>query len=125
MRRERPHPGAQLDLFDTADGWRHQVIATDTPSAGNSSRTWRSATAPTPASRTASAAAKTPAAAEFPSRGFAINKAWLELALTAGDLLTWTQALLPGRRTRPRRTRRLRYRLLHVAARLTRTARRT
>jgi hypothetical protein len=34
-RRERPHPGAQLTLFDTINGWRHQVFATDTPGAGN------------------------------------------------------------------------------------------
>jgi hypothetical protein len=31
VRRERPHPGAQLSLFDTIEGYRHQVIATDTP----------------------------------------------------------------------------------------------
>jgi len=30
----------------------------------------------------------------FPSRVFAINAAWLELALTGIDLLTWTQHLL-------------------------------
>ena len=36
-RRERPHPGAQLDLFDTIEGWRHQVLATDTPVAGGGS----------------------------------------------------------------------------------------
>ena len=28
-RRERPHPGAQLTLFDTAEGFRHQVFITD------------------------------------------------------------------------------------------------
>jgi hypothetical protein len=31
VRRERPHPGAQLSLFDTIEGMRHQVMATDTP----------------------------------------------------------------------------------------------
>jgi Transposase DDE domain group 1 len=31
VRRERPHPGAQLSLFDTIEGLRHQVMATDTP----------------------------------------------------------------------------------------------
>jgi hypothetical protein len=31
VRRERPHPGAQLSLFDTVEGLRHQVMATDTP----------------------------------------------------------------------------------------------
>ena len=35
-RRERPHPGAQLSLFDTIEGWRHQIVATDTP-PGNGS----------------------------------------------------------------------------------------
>jgi hypothetical protein len=30
----------------------------------------------------------------FPSRQFAINQAWLELALTGIDLLAWTQTLL-------------------------------
>ena len=31
VRRERPHPGAQLSLFDTIEGLRHQVFVTDTP----------------------------------------------------------------------------------------------
>ena len=35
-RRERPHPGAQLSLFDTVNGMRHQVFATDTPPGGAS-----------------------------------------------------------------------------------------
>ena len=30
VRRERPHPGAQLSLFDTIEGMRHKVMATDT-----------------------------------------------------------------------------------------------
>src|SRR4029453_13977776 len=30
-RRERPHPGAQLDAFEERDGWRYQCFATDTP----------------------------------------------------------------------------------------------
>lgn len=39
LRRERPHPGAQLDLFDTVEGFRHQLIATDSP-AGSGHLTW-------------------------------------------------------------------------------------
>ena len=31
VRRERPHPGAQLDLIETRDGWRYTCFATDTP----------------------------------------------------------------------------------------------
>src|SRR5581483_6456873 len=39
VRRERPRPGAQLSLFDTIEGYRHQVIATDTP-LGDGPSTW-------------------------------------------------------------------------------------
>ncbi|MGW6413328.1 IS1380 family transposase, partial [Streptomyces vinaceus] len=37
VRRERPHPGAQLSLFDQDEGLRHQVFLTDTPSPGGGS----------------------------------------------------------------------------------------
>ena len=30
MRRERPHPGAQLDAFEEVDSWRYTAFATDT-----------------------------------------------------------------------------------------------
>ena len=32
LRRERPHPGAQLSLFEAHDGWRYQAFATNTGS---------------------------------------------------------------------------------------------
>jgi hypothetical protein len=31
VRRERPHPGAQLDLIEERDGWRYTCFATNTP----------------------------------------------------------------------------------------------
>jgi hypothetical protein len=37
VRRERPHPGAQLSLFDQDEGLRHQVFLTDTPFASGGS----------------------------------------------------------------------------------------
>lgn len=30
LRRERPHPDAQLSLFEEADGWRYQAFVTNT-----------------------------------------------------------------------------------------------
>jgi hypothetical protein len=36
VRRERPHPGAQLDLFDTVEGFHHQLIAADSPAGSGS-----------------------------------------------------------------------------------------
>jgi hypothetical protein len=59
----------------------------------------------------------------LPCRGYAQNKVWLELALTARDLLSWTQALcLSGELARCEPAA-LRYRVLHVAAHLVRTGR--
>ncbi|MFD7056794.1 hypothetical protein ACFWBS_47890 [Streptomyces mirabilis] len=37
VRRERPHPDAQLSLFDHDEGLRHQVFLTDTPYSGGGS----------------------------------------------------------------------------------------
>jgi hypothetical protein len=61
VRRERPHPGAQLSLFEERDGWRYTAFVTNTRSAPFSG--WRCGTAPTPEWRTGSAAPRTPACA--------------------------------------------------------------
>jgi|GEM_PF-1759083 hypothetical protein len=37
-RREHPHPGAQLSLFETAGGWRYTLCVTNLPA---STRGWR------------------------------------------------------------------------------------
>jgi hypothetical protein len=61
----------------------------------------------------------------FPSRVFAINQAWLQLALTGIDLLAWTRHLLLDGPLAAAEPKKLRYRLLHVAAKISRTARTT
>jgi hypothetical protein len=58
VRRERPHPGAQLS-FTEIDGYRCQAILTASPAT--TSRCSSAATANAPASRTASVTTKTPA----------------------------------------------------------------
>ena len=62
----------------------------------------------------------------LPCHGFWANAAWLEIALAATDLVTWAQLI--GFRTDPSLARAeiatFRYRVLHVAARITRGARR-
>jgi hypothetical protein len=50
----------------------------------------------------------------FPARLFAINQAWLELALTGIDLLPWTQMLLLDGDLAAAEHKKLRYRLLHA-----------
>jgi hypothetical protein len=60
----------------------------------------------------------------FPSRSFAINTAWLSVVMLAVDLIAWTQHLLLHGHLAKAEPKTLRYRLLHVAARLTRGQRR-
>ena len=62
--------------------------------------------------------------AKLPFRAFAMNAVWLELVLIAHDLLAWTKALLLDGELARSRPKRLRHRLLHVAARLAFSGRR-
>jgi len=124
-RRERPHPGAQLSLFDTIEGMRHQVIATDTPHGNGSIQYLEARHRGHARVEDRIRTGKDTGFGRFPSRIFAINQAWLELALTGIDLLAWTQHLLLDGELATAEPKKLRYRLLHAAARLTRTARRT
>ena len=68
--------------------------------------------------------AKNTGLARLPSRQFAINTVWVELVLTAADLLAWTQTTLLEGDLAAAEPATLRYRLLHVAARITRGQRR-
>ncbi|SCL17317.1 Transposase DDE domain-containing protein [Micromonospora inyonensis] len=125
VRRERPHPGAQLSLFDTIEGWRHQVVATDTPPGNGSIQHLEARHRAHARVEDRIRTGKDTGFGRFPSRHFAINQAWLHLALTGIDLLAWTRILLLDGDLAAAEPKKLRYRLLHVAARLTRTARRT
>jgi Transposase DDE domain group 1 len=125
VRRERPHPGAQLSLFDTIDGMRHQVMATDTPPGHGSIQFLEARHRGHARVEDRIRCGKDTGFGRFPSRVFAINQAWLQLALTGIDLLAWTQLLILDGELAAAEPKKLRYRLLHVAARLTRTARRT
>jgi hypothetical protein len=125
VRRERPHPGAQLSLLDTIDGMRHQVMATDTPPGAGSVQFLEARHRGHARVEDRIRCGKDCGFGRFPSRVFAINAAWLELALTGIDLLAWTQLLLLNGELARAEPKKLRYRLLHVPARLTRSARRT
>lgn len=124
VRRERPHPGAQLSMFDTIEGFRHQVVATDTPAGGGSIQYLEARHRAHARVEDRIRCGKATGFGHFPSRVFAINQAWLELALTGIDLLAWAQMLLLDGEMAHAEPKTLRYRLLHVPARLTRGARR-
>ena len=92
VRRERPHPGAQISVFEAHDGWRYQCLATDTQVGQLAflEARHRAHARVEDNIRTA----KQTGLGRFPSREFAINAVWLQLALTAADLLAWTQTIL-------------------------------
>lgn len=124
VRRERPHPGAQLSLFDLDQGMRHQVFLTDTPYGEGSSQHLEVRHRAHARVEDRIRSGKTTGLGRFPSRHFQINAAWLELALTGADLLAWTRTLLLDGELATAEPKKLRYRLLHTAARITRGGRR-
>nr|WP_260609351.1 transposase [Streptomyces sp. WAC 01325] len=124
VRRERPHPGAQLSLFGLDEGMRHQVFLTDTPYSQGSVQLLEVRHRARARVEDRIRCGKTTGFDRFPSRHFQINAAWLELSLAAIDLLAWTQVLLLQSELAIAEPKKLRYRLLHAAARITRGARR-
>jgi len=125
VRRERPHPGAQLSLFDSIEGLRHQVFLTDSPRSACSVQLLELRHRAHARVEDRIRTGKDSGFGRFPSRHFAINQAWLELALIGIDLLALTRALLLDGEHALAEPKKLRYRLLHVAARVVRTARHT
>jgi hypothetical protein len=120
-RRERPHPGAQLSFTDH-DGYRFQVFITNQQSRRleRLEQLHRQHAVVEDRIR----CGKDTGLRNLPFRGFQPNAAWLELVLIGQDLLAWTQRLLLTGELARCEPKRLRYRLLHVAGRLTRHARR-
>jgi hypothetical protein len=123
VRRERPHPGAQLDLIETRDGWRYTCFATDTAVGQHAWLDARHRTHARVEDRIRTG--KDTGLGRFPSRQFAINHAWLACTLIAIDLIAFAQTILVHDQPQLARAepKTLRYRLLHVAARLVRGGR--
>jgi hypothetical protein len=119
VRREQPHPGAQLRLWDH-DGWRHQVLLTN--SRGDARRLEvRHRRHGDVENRIKNA--KDCGLERMPFTSFDANAAWMEMVLTAADMLIWCQQLLLSGELADAEPRTLRYRLLHVAGRLVHQAR--
>jgi hypothetical protein len=95
VRRERPHPGARLSLFDFDEDMHHLVFLTDTPVTGGGT------------------------AQRLEARHRAHARVEERIRL-----LVWTQALLLDGELATAEPKKLRYRLLHTAARITRGGRR-
>jgi hypothetical protein len=125
-RRERPHPGAQLSLFETVDGWRYSLWATNLPVT---TRGWRGQCAYADAAHRVHArvedvirTGKDTGLGHFPRL-----RAERLLARRRDDRLHpagLAEAAGPGRRPRQGRAQDAAPRLLHAAARLVRGGRR-
>ncbi len=120
-RRERPHPGAQLSFSDH-NGYRFQVFITD--QQGSRIERLEQLHRAHALVEDRIRCGKDTGLRNLPFRAFQPNAAWLELVLCAQDLLAWTQRLLLTGELARCEPKRLRYRLLHLAGRLTRHARR-
>jgi hypothetical protein len=120
-RRERPHPGAQLSFTD-ADGHRFQVFITDQPDPDVPRLELRHRQRARIEDRIR--CGKATGLHNLPFDLWRRNAVWLELVLVACDLVCWAQALLLDGELRLAEPKTLRYRLLHVAARVVRHARR-
>ncbi|WP_409497438.1 IS1380 family transposase [Amycolatopsis sp. cmx-11-12] len=120
VRRERPHPGAQLRFTDT-DGHRFTAFITDTQGGQLTDLETHHRSHARVEDRIR--CGKNTGLRNLPCRGYTANKAWLELALTAADLLIWAQSLCFTGELARCEPATFRYRICAIAAKLTRTAR--
>jgi hypothetical protein len=118
-RRERPHPGAQLTMFDTAEGYRHQIFITDQPDADIAALELRHRHHAHVENRIR--AAKDTGLRNLPCIDVVCNDAWVQLVLCAQDLTAWAQSLCFDGALQVAEPKRLRHRVLHAAAAIAHT----
>jgi hypothetical protein len=123
VRKERPHPGAQLRLTDR-DGLRITAFATNTTRGQLPDLELRHRRRARCEDRIR--VAKDTGLQNLPLHGFDPNQIWCGIAQLAMELTTWMQMLaLHGHAARRWEPKRLRLRLFTIAARIARHARRT
>ena len=127
-RRERPHPGAQLTLFEAEDGWRYCLWVTNRPAT---TRGWLGQCAYIDAAHRVHArvedvirTGKDTGLGHFPSHDYKVNQAWLTASMIACILLAWLKLLALDGDLAKAEPKTLRYRILHAAARLVHGGRR-
>jgi len=121
VRKERPHPGAQLRFTDIG-GHRVTCFATDAKAGQLADLELRHRRRARCEDRIR--AAKDTGLRNLPLHGFTQNQIWCELVAMAGELTAWMQMLAldgPAQRWEPKR---LRLRLFSAAGKLARGSRR-
>lgn len=129
VRKERPHPGAQLRITDI-DGLRVTSFVTNTVSTPAMGRAGQVAHLELRHRRRARAedrirCTKASGMTNLPLHDFDQNRVWMALVALAGDLVAWTQMLaLAGHAARGWEPKRLRHRLFSIAGRVASHSRR-
>ena len=90
-RREEPHPGATLSLFDQQNGYRHTLVLTNTPGHDIGSLELRQRQHARVEDRIR--CWKTTGACRQPSWDAPANEAWLNTTLISLTLIAWAQQL--------------------------------
>ncbi|MEU2901047.1 IS1380 family transposase [Streptomyces sp. NPDC001273] len=121
VRKERPHPGAQLRITD-ADGLRLTCFATNTTDMPIATLELRHRQRARAEDRIR--AARATGLRNLPLHDTAQNQIWLEIVQIALDLLAWMPMLALTGEPRRWEPRRLRLRLFSAAAQIVTTARR-
>jgi hypothetical protein len=121
VRKERPHPGAQLRFTD-ADGMRLTCFATNTAGEAIAALELRHRQRARAEDRIR--AARATGLRNLPLHDTAQNQIWLEIVQIALDLLAWMPLLALTGKARLWEPRRLRLRLFSTAAQLVTTGRR-
>jgi Transposase DDE domain group 1 len=121
VRKERPHPGAQLRITD-ADGMRISCFATNTTGRPIAELELRHRLRARAEDRIR--AARATGLRNLPLHHTAQNKVWLEIVQIVLDLLAWMPMLALTGKARLWEPRRLRFRLLSAAAQLVTIGRR-
>src|SRR4051794_9664516 len=122
VRRERPHPGAQLRITD-CDGHRITAFVTNTTKGQLADLELRHRRRARAEDRIR--CAKDTGLANLPLHDYAQNEIWCALVALAADLTAWMQTLaLAGHDARRWEPKRLRLRLLSIPGRHARTGRR-
>ncbi len=119
--RERPHPGAQLSLFDIHAGWRHTCFITNTQCEDIAALELRHRGHARVEDRVR--CWKACGLATLPFDGFCANEAWVVVSLIAGSLLAWSQMTCFDGALAKAEPKTMRYRVLHVPAILVRRGR--
>jgi len=125
LRKERPHPGAQLRTTD-ADGMRITGFLTNTGPGGPGRQLADLELRHRRHARVEDRirAAKDTGLANLPFHAMAQNRIWLAISALAQDLLAWTARLALPAKAASCEPKRLRLRILAVAGRIVRSARR-